>query len=467
MKRSEIAISVGLVPLDYLMVVLAGLAAYGLRYWDLIAQIRPVIFALDFSSFLQLVMLVAPLWTISFALAGLYSMDSTRRTIDELSKIFLACSTAMMALMFIFFLSRNLFDSRFIIVVGWVFSIIFIIIGRGIIRLVQQQGYRYGVGVHRLALIGAGQLSQNVIQSFAQHPRAGYRVTEQFVDFTQRDEGYLAAMIQNDQVDELLVISPNLGEDALMRLHDFSYVNHVPLKFIADIFDFPLTNFEIDEVAGLPIIEIKKTRLDGWGRVYKRIFDIVGSLVLIVIFSPLMLLTAIAIKIDSSGPLLFTYRRIGEGGRPFVYFKFRSMVPDAHEYRFDPNFVKKQKNLRAGTPMMKFQSDPRVTRVGKFIRKYSIDELPELFNVLSGRMSLVGPRPHEIEEVNKYQTHHRKVLTIKPGITGMAQVSGRSDLDFEEEVRLDTWYIEHWSLKLDFMILFKTPWAVVKKRGAE
>jgi lipopolysaccharide/colanic/teichoic acid biosynthesis glycosyltransferase len=117
--------------------------------------------------------------------------------------------------------------------------------------------------------------------------------------------------------------------------------------------------------------------------------------------------------------------------------------------------------------MMKFKDDPRITRVGKIIRKVSIDELPELFNVFIGKMSLVGPRPHEVEEVEKYKTHHRKVLTIKPGMTGMAQVSGRSDLDFDEEIRLDIWYMENWSPKLDFMILLKTPWAVLKRRKTE
>ncbi|MFA4871506.1 MAG: sugar transferase, partial [Patescibacteria group bacterium] len=131
------------------------------------------------------------------------------------------------------------------------------------------------------------------------------------------------------------------------------------------------------------------------------------------------------------------------------------------------NFLKEHQNLRAGSPMMKFKNDPRITRSGKFIRRMSIDELPELFNVFIGKMSLVGPRPHEVEEVQKYQAFHKKVLTIKPGISGMAQVSGRSDLNFDDEVRLDIWYMENWSLKLDMMILFKTPLAVLKKRRAD
>ena len=137
------------------------------------------------------------------------------------------------------------------------------------------------------------------------------------------------------------------------------------------------------------------------------------------------------------------------------------MIKDAHKYRFDPEFVKKYGNEREGTPLFKLKEDPRVTRVGCFIRKFSIDELPEFYLVFLGRMSLIGPRPHLPEEVAEYKPHQRRVLTIKPGITGLAQISGRADLDFEDEVRLDTYYIEHWSPWLDLTILFRTPFVVL------
>jgi lipopolysaccharide/colanic/teichoic acid biosynthesis glycosyltransferase len=157
---------------------------------------------------------------------------------------------------------------------------------------------------------------------------------------------------------------------------------------------------------------------------------------------------------------------VGPGGKPFHYYKFRSMVKDAHKYRFDEEFVKKYGNMREGSPLFKLKEDPRVTPVGKFLRKYSLDELPEFFLVLIGRMSLVGPRPHLPEEVEKYKAHQRKVLTVKPGITGMAQISGRADLDFDDEVRLDMHYIEHWSPWLDLYVLLKTPLVVIFRKGA-
>jgi len=467
MKRSEIAFSASLVPIDYLMIILAGITAYNVRLWEPVQNIRPVIFDLPYDQFMAVLLVIPILWLIMFGLAGLYTMKSTRRTVDEISKIFLGSSTAIMGLMFIFFFSRNLFDSRFIIVAGWLFSIIYIIIGRGIIRTIQHALYKINIGFHRTIIIGKNELATEAINKFKSNIKAGFRVVGQYQDFSEETEKKLAIMVRKDQFDEILVATSTLSLAQRNRLNDFSYVKHIGLKYIADIFDVPINNFEFNTISGLPIVELKKTKLDGWSKIYKRIFDIIISLLFIIILSPILIITTLAVKFGSKGPICFKYKRIGEYGKPFSYFKFRSMIDNAHKFRFDKEFLKKQKDTRHGSPVMKFKDDPRITPVGKFIRRFSIDELPELFNVLFGKMSLVGPRPHEVEEVEKYKTEHKKVLTIKPGMTGMSQVSGRSDLNFDEEIKLDVWYMENWSLKLDLMILFKTPLAVVKKRGAE
>jgi lipopolysaccharide/colanic/teichoic acid biosynthesis glycosyltransferase len=159
--------------------------------------------------------------------------------------------------------------------------------------------------------------------------------------------------------------------------------------------------------------------------------------------------------------------RVGQNGGTFHYFKFRTMVKNAHSFRSDPEFAKKYKNLRSEGPLFKIENDPRVTGVGRFLRRYSLDELPEFFLVFLGRMSLVGPRPHLPEEVENYMPHQKKSLTIKPGITGLAQISGRSDLDFNEEISLDNYYIEHWSPMLDLYILLKTPLVVLSRKGVK
>jgi exopolysaccharide biosynthesis polyprenyl glycosylphosphotransferase len=467
MKRSELIISVSLVPMDYLMVTLAGIAAYYVRFWEPITEVRPVVFNLPFWLFFNWLLLLAIFWLIAFALAGLYSMKGTARAIDEITKIILGCSTAVAGLMFVFFFSRSLFDSRFIVIAVWLLTIVFVIAGRGLVRSIQKRLYRFNIGVHRVAVIGEGRSAQEIIKGFSDNIHEGYKVVDQFADFSDASEMALSQMADADKFDEIIVASPHLSAETLDRLNDFSYNHHIDLKYVADIFDFPVNNFLINSIAGLPVVEVKKTRLEGWGRIAKRIFDLVVSAILLILLSPIFILAAILIKLDSIGPVFFSYKRIGESGKPFTYFKFRSMFSGAHALRFNEEFMKTQENLREGTPMMKFKNDPRITRVGKFIRRFSIDELPELFNVFIGKMSLVGPRPHEVEEVEKYETYHKRVLSIKPGMTGMSQVSGRSDLDFNEEVRLDVWYMENWSMKLDLMILFKTPLAVLKKRKTD
>ncbi|MFH1357569.1 MAG: sugar transferase, partial [bacterium] len=222
----------------------------------------------------------------------------------------------------------------------------------------------------------------------------------------------------------------------------------------------------IHTLAGQPIIEVPKTPLDGWGAIFKRGFDIVLSLIFIVITFPILLIASIALFVEQPGNIFFVHERVGQGGRRYRHVKLRSMIKDAHKFRFDPEFIKKYGNQREGTPLFKLSNDPRITRVGRIVRKLSIDELPELYLVLVGKMSLIGPRPHLPEEVANYKPHQRQVLTIKPGMTGMAQVGGRADLDFDEEVQLDMHYIQNWNPWLDIIILIKTPLVVIFGKGA-
>jgi exopolysaccharide biosynthesis polyprenyl glycosylphosphotransferase len=277
-------------------------------------------------------------------------------------------------------------------------------------------------------------------------------------------------LAKNDQIDEIIASGADTDRETLTRILGFAYSRQLGFKYTADLLTTHARNTELGDIAGLPFVQIKATRLDGWGRIFKRLFDLFASLLLIILTSPIMLVTAIAIKLDSKGPVFFhrlddgrPVTRVGEHGKPFRYLKFRSMRPGTHSMRYDELA---ERDTRKDGPLVKIEDDPRVTRVGKFIRRYSIDELPELFLVLIGKMSLVGPRPHLPEEVEKYEEHHLRVLNVKPGITGMAQVSGRADLSFEDEVRLDTYYIENWSPWIDMAILLKTPLVVLLRKGA-
>jgi exopolysaccharide biosynthesis polyprenyl glycosylphosphotransferase len=324
--------------------------------------------------------------------------------------------------------------------------------------------FRAGYGLRRVVIIGTHTVAETLMHIFTHERRWGFVIVGHFDYFSPS----LREKIKNLHPDELIFTDAKAYENQALNALEFAQENHIAFKYSADLFDTFTSNMSISTIAGIPIVELKRTPLEGWGAIAKRLFDIVFSSICIVLFSPLMLLIALAIKLDSKGPIFFVYERIGQYGKPFTYFKFRSMIDGAHTLRYDPEFRKQVKDVRGWTtknPIVKYENDPRVTRVGKFLRKYSLDELAEFFLVLIGSMSLVGPRPHEKEEVEKYQKHHKKVLTLKPGMTGMAQISGRSSLSFDEEVRLDTFYIENWSLFLDGIIVIKTPFVVLKKDG--
>lgn len=471
MKKTETFFSTLLIPVDFAVLLLAGVSAYHLRFSQFSTEIRPIIFNLPFQSFFRSLLLIAILWLLVFALAGVYRVRSARRLPQELATIFLACSTGLALVAILIFFQRNLFDSRFIVLAGWFLAVIYLILTHSLIRWIERKLFVYGFGVKKIILVGNSKTTDSLLAEFSASRKAGFEVLRRVRDFSLETMQELSEFIKDREVDEIIQSDPNLTKAENLRLYDFANDNHIVYKYVADLLEVKVLRTEVSEVAGVPIVEVKRTTLEGWGRVFKRIFDVIVSGLLIIILSPLLLLVAVIIRLDSRGPIFFSSRddgsplyRVGEGGKPFKYFKFRSMIPNSDSMRYNELA---SLNIRGDGPMVKIKDDPRVTRFGRLIRRWSIDELPELFLVFIGRMSLVGPRPHLPEEVAKYENYHRKTLTIKPGITGLAQVSGRSDLPFDEEAKLDVYYIENWSLLLDLSILFRTPLAVFKHRVAE
>jgi len=479
MKRSELFFSFLLVPLDYLMIVLAGISAYYIRFSDIATNIRPATFYLDFIPYLKVLLLIALLWLPLFAFAGLYNIKSARKLIKEVYRVVLACSTGLMLVVVLIFISRDLFESRFIVLFGWILAILYISVSRALIRFIQRRLFAHGVGVRKIILVGNSKTGDNLINKFSRDKSFGFRVVKRVRDFSTDTAQELSGLVQesknsndpNKEIDEIVQSDPNLSKAETLRMYDFADEHQLTFRYVADLLGTKVLKTELMEISGIPIVEVKKTPLDGWGRIAKRFMDIIGSTILIILLSPIFLLITLFIKLDSRGPVFFSHKddgtplkRVGQGGKLFCYFKFRSMIPGSDSMRYQEL---SRQNLRNDGPLVKIENDPRITRVGRFIRRLSLDELPELFLVFTGRMSLVGPRPHLPEEVAKYERHHKKVLTIKPGMTGLAQISGRSDLTFEEEVKLDTYYIENWSLLFDISILLRTPMAVFRSRKTE
>lgn len=468
MKRSELLLSAIFLPLDLAMVFLAGLSAYYLRFTPFMSAWMPVVFRLPLVVYLQLLFFISGVWLVVFIFAGLYSLSRERKLRNEIKKVIIACSLGLVVIVVYIFFFRELFSSRFIVLTAYLLAIVYMSLARIMVMAIKRGLYRHGLGLRRVVLVGASKTTEILLHEFSTKKNLGYEVVKRFDNFGLEEAGELSDLLSYKKIDEVVQSDPNLSKAEILRLYDFADEYHLTFKYAADLLDTKVLRVEMSEVAGVPVAEVKKTSLDGWGRILKRIFDLLVSAILIIFFSPLMLVTAILIKLDSRGPVFFArlddgapLRRVGQSGRLFRYFKFRSMRPKTNSLRYKELA---RHNLRADGPMVKIKDDPRVTRIGKLIRRFSIDELSEFFLVFIGSMSLVGPRPHLPEEVAKYQLHHKKVLTIKPGITGLAQVSGRSDLSFEDEVKLDTYYIENWSLWLDLVILIKTPLAVFKNR---
>lgn len=469
MKRSEIILMFIQLPLDFLLLFGAGLTAFYLRFSSWALAWRPVLFSLTWMQFIHITLIVALGWLVIFAFMGLYSTDPNRKLLPDLIRIVLACSAGLSAVAVVVLFRQSPFDSRFLVAVGWVLSIVFVSLGRILMRGIKSLLYRAGKGLRQVVIIGEESTEGSLIKTLRDRRELGYNVVAVYPHFNNS----LANKIIAFAPDELLILNPRAHEKETLQALDLCIEHHIVFKYSADLFSTYASNVVVNPLAGIPVVELKGTPLDGWGRVLKRLTDIVVSAGMIVVLSPLMLLIGLIILCETGWPIIYKNERVGIRGQNFFTLKFRSMFQkDSTGVQFgsagkkaeeqEKELIKKQ-NSKQG-PIYKIANDPRVTPFGRFMRRWSLDELPQFFNVLGGSMSIVGPRPHQPREVQQYEGEHKRVLIIKPGITGLAQISGRSDLSFEEEIRLDVFYIERWGLMLDLIIFLKTPFVLFKKR---
>ncbi|HEX8974481.1 MAG TPA: sugar transferase [Patescibacteria group bacterium] len=467
-KRSELLFSAIQVPMDMVMIFLAALSAFAIRNVPEVLALKPKLYNFPLKSYLLVVAAVIPLFILIYALEGLYDLKVTRKYWREALRVFSATSIALVAIIVGIFLKREWFSSRFIILAGWALAVVYVTIGRFVLQIIQKWMLKTrGMGVHRVLLVGDNSKMDRISKYIKNNLSLGYKLVGHV------DTGSIRVIREVRErlgIDEILVCDSTLTDAEQEKLIDYCAINNISYKFIPTTLQ--TARFEAGIFSGEPVIEVKHTPLDGWGKILKRGFDVFGSIILIIIFSPVMLVTAIAIWIESGWPIIYKNERIGSDGGHFNVYKFRYMKkayctdPNTAEGRKAIAFEKKlieERSIKKG-PLYKIKNDPRKTRVGTFIEKYSIDELPQFFNVLKGDMSLVGPRPHQEREVAKYNEYHRRLLTIMPGVTGMAQVSGRSDLAFEDEYKLDVYYIENWSLWQDIQICLKTVLVLFRKR---
>lgn len=464
--------------LDLLMLDLAFRLAFAARF-ELLHGVTITTPFIDrsFSDFRTLEITVVVGLLVAFWLQGLYRLRSTGTWFKQFW-IIAASTTAAFAVFSAYdyiFRSSDIFVSqnRALVIFTWAAVIVVVSFARAVVSFVLSALYKRGIGLTNLLVVGSGRLGKLMMQQITASPYLGYRVVGFIHDMDGPPSDFgrfkvlgtmhdLDGVIRGHHISEVIIALPSHQHPQIMRAVRVCERAGADFKLVPDLYELSLSRIDVDALEGIPLIGLKRNLTSSWQYRIKRMIDIVGALVVILVTSPVWLLTALAIKLDSPGPIFYRAPRLGYRGHPFGMLKFRSMHMHADQML---------DSLKARAPedergKFKLKNDPRRTRVGRFIRRTSIDELPQMLNVLSGDMSLVGPRPPIPEEFENYEDWEKARLEMPPGITGLWQVRGRSEIVFDEMVLMDLYYIENWSLRLDVQILLSTLPAVLKSHGA-
>jgi exopolysaccharide biosynthesis polyprenyl glycosylphosphotransferase len=460
-------------PLDALLIVAAFALAYWIRYelqW--IRMVEPA-FLVPFKVYIPSIASLTAILLVMYWGEGVYRQRRGMLFFDEFYLVFRGTILGIATMIVIVFLTMPNFYSRLIFIYTGVIILILLGASRAIERAVVSARYRRGIGVERVLIVGAGEVARSVMRTAVARPDFGYRIVGLVDDDpikAQTDIGRFPALGTTERLDCLLqgadidvVIStlPWHSHDKIQQIMGACERHGIQVRIVPDLYQIALGNVVVENLNGIPLLGIRAPVLREWQVVFKRATDILIATAGLLVLLPLLLLIAFAIRMDSPGPVIFSQTRVGKGGKRFTCFKFRSMYVDAEARMAELH----QRNEATG-PIFKMRHDPRRTRVGRLLRRASLDEVPQLWNVLKGDMSFIGPRPPLPAEVAKYAPWHLRRLDIAPGITGLWQVSGRSDLTFDEMVLLDIYYIENWSPFLDLRILLRSVPAVLFGSGA-
>lgn len=406
-------------------------------------------------------------------LKGAYRYRLSRDLTDDFTAVFSAATITVATVVVITFLAHNFVYSRGVVVYVWVLLIGLVFFGRALYRSGQSYCHRKGWGVRRLLVVGGTDVAKMVMQSVMGRPDLGYQLVG-FVDHRAgphvrdfgrfRAIGQLAdvpALIENGTVDDVVMALPASSHEEVWPILAICEQHNVGLKLVPDLYEMSLSRVEVDDIGGIPLLDVQERPLRRIARLCKRGLDIVLGIVLLILAAPVLAVLALLIRAQSEGPAVLRQTRVGLGGRLFTCYKLRTMWIDSENYEASLARMNEADGL-----IFKIRNDPRCTPLGRRMRRLSLDELPQLWNVVRGDMSLVGPRPALPEQAAQYDTVQRRRLELKPGMTGVWQVSGRSDLAFDEMVLMDIYYVDNWSLALDTRILVRTLIAVARRHGA-
>jgi exopolysaccharide biosynthesis polyprenyl glycosylphosphotransferase len=462
-----------LVASDIVLINLALYISYIIRYdWQWFRAVDPANNN-PFSVYTPLAVMLTVLLMVTFRVEGVYDQRRGTSLFDTLYALASATTTGIVVMIVVTLVYQTLLYSRLIFLYDCVLIVLFLSASRIILTAILARMRARGVGVDRVLIIGAGEVGRTVMRTIVARPELGYRIVGFLDDNPERGEtnigpfkalggvDNLSTVLNSERITEVIIALPWSYHRKILGLIVQAGRAGVRARLVPDIFQLTLSRVDVNDLGGIPLIGVKPVAIRGGSLAIKRLLDLALGGLFFIFSLPLMAIIALAIKLGSPGPVLFKQIRVGKGGREFMCYKFRSMYEGAEE---EQNRLL-DLNERDG-PLFKIKDDPRMTRVGRFLRRTSLDELPQIYNVLRGEMSLVGPRPPLPSEVAQYQEWHKQRLEAPQGITGLPQVSGRGELTFDETCLLDIFYIENYSPGLDVRILLKTIPAVISRQGA-
>lgn len=474
--RSARFYSIALIIMDFCVLLAAFTLAYVVRVQF---DPRPLVAQVSGVEFLQTAFVLIPLWIIVFALLGLYTSTIYSKRLAEWGRLFVGAVIGILIVIgYSFIIDAPVFPARLVAVYAFGGSFIALIVGREVLRGVRALMFRFGHGISRVLIIGNSPATRDIAAQMSDTGKSGYHIVAiagpkttlppHFHGTQYRTVEHALAHLKSQRITTIIQTDLSDNDERNQKILSAAQTLHINYCFIPGETEFYSGKNLIDVFLGYPIISVHQTPLVGWGEVVKRIFDVIATLVILVVLSPLLLLVIIAQKICNPGPIFFVNKRLGRYAEPFGLLKLRSM---SRKYSGQnaiqiftrmnrPDLVEEYRVHR------KVRNDPRITAFGKFLRVTSLDELPQLINVLKGDMSLVGPRPILPDELDFYRGRGSLLHSVKPGMTGLWQVSGRNDLPFEKRVELELYYAQNWSFWMDIKILLKTLPAVFRNRSA-
>lgn len=471
-NNATFAYAIFLILGDFMALLAAFTMAYILRVK---VDPRPLIEQIPALEYLKAFLTVLPLWILVHAFIGLYSPAAYERRFSEIGRLFIGSFLGILVVIgYDFVTNGTIFPARLVPVYGLLIGFGFLLLFRSIARILRRLAYRFSIGISNVVVVGDTLATQELAWNISDTKTSGYKVLAVVGPGTNRIKRYstFEDAIKHIRSPIHAIIQTELyaDQDRNNEILRYAQEHHASYRFVPGNSDLFVGNIDVELFVGMPVVAVHQTALIGWGRIAKRLFDLAAASIILVITFPVILIIAVILKLsDFRAPVFFRQLRLTRFNREFKVFKFRTHRADISGLSDEEAFKK------IGSPELYeeyknngfvLEKDPRVSRIGRFLRRTSLDELPQLLNVLSGDLSLVGPRTLIPAELNTYERKHA-ILSVKAGITGLAQISGREDISFEERRKLDVYYVQNWSFWMDISILLRTVRAVIFGVGAK